>query len=95
MLCPCVHCQWTPLLKPCCMLLYNLQVRSRFAAGNGSEDFRPFLSCLRQLGFQLVKQDAKNKMFVVFVLKKHLKVDAATAQGINWPLLKACVYKKR
>jgi ribosomal RNA-processing protein 8 len=76
-----------------------LQVRSRFAAGGGSssEDFRPFLAGLQQLGFKLVKQDASNRMFVVFVLKKQQAAapGAAAGGGIKWPPLKACVYKKR
>jgi ribosomal RNA-processing protein 8 len=74
-----------------------LQVRSRFAAGDGSsgEDFRPFLGCLQQLGFKLVKQDASNRMFVVFVLKKQQQAAAGPAAGIKWPPLKACVYKRR
>jgi ribosomal RNA-processing protein 8 len=74
-------------------------VRSRFAAGGGSgssgEDFRPFLSCLQQLGFKLVKQDASNRMFVVFVLKKQQQAAAGAAAALKWPPLKACVYKKR
>lgn len=76
-------------------MLLSLQVRSRFVGGGGSEDFRPFLSSLQQLGFRLIKQDSKNKMFVVLVLKKQQPVDAAAASRIRWPSLKACVYKKR
>lgn len=71
------------------------QVRSRFAASSGTEDFGPFLAALQQLGFKLVKQDSKNKMFVVFVLKQQQQVHATAAGAIDWPVLKACVYKRR
>ncbi|WIA22070.1 hypothetical protein OEZ85_004414 [Tetradesmus obliquus] len=75
--------------------LWIAEVRSRFGGSSG-EDFKPFLRCLQQLGFKLVQQDASNRMFVVFVLKKQqAAAGAAAAAGLKWPLLKACVYKKR
>ena len=75
----------------CCV-----QVRSRFAdPASGKEDFRPLLSALKQLGFKLVQQDASNRMFVVWVLQKKAAVKPSTAAGIEWPTLRACVYKKR
>ncbi|GFR47186.1 hypothetical protein Agub_g8778, partial [Astrephomene gubernaculifera] len=39
-------------------------------SGNGEEDFGPFLGCLKRLGLKLLSQDANNKMFVVWVLRK-------------------------
>ncbi|KAF6260220.1 methyltransferase-domain-containing protein [Scenedesmus sp. NREL 46B-D3] len=77
--------------------LWIAEVRSRFAAGGGGsgEDFRPFLSCLQQLGFKLVKQEASSRMFVVFVLRKQQQAAAGAAATISWPPLKACLYKKR
>lgn len=56
---------------------------------------RPFLACLERLGFQLVRQDASNKMFVVLLLRKQRGAGGATKQPIDWPKLKACAYKKR
>jgi hypothetical protein len=76
------------------------QVRSRFAgAAAGTEDFKPFLAALQQLGFKLASQDASNRMFVVWVLRKgkHSAGSGSSGggKGIRWPKLKACVYKKR
>lgn len=89
-----------PLYLHCMSLLGMSQVRSRFADAGGSgssgkEDFRPLLSALKQLGFKLVQQDASNRMFVVWVLQKKAAVKAAAAASIDWPHLRACVYKKR
>lgn len=75
--------------------LWIAEVRSRFVpAGAAKEDFSQFLECLEQLGFRVVKQDVSNKMFVVWVLQK-----AAPAQcsfdGLKWPALAPCIYKRR
>ena len=78
-----------------------MQVRSRFSGGgDGKEDFRPFLACLSRLGFQLTRQDAGNRMFVTWVLRKEQpaggqKSAARELQGMKWPPLKACLYKRR
>ncbi|KAF8063845.1 ribosomal RNA-processing protein 8 [Scenedesmus sp. PABB004] len=74
--------------------LWIAEVRSRFVGAGGGEDFAPFLAALGALGFKLVKQDARNRMFVVWVLKKE-KRGAAAAGPIAWPPLKACQYKRR
>ncbi len=75
--------------------LWIAEVRSRFGGGGveKKEDFRPFLSCLAQLGFRLTKQDASNRMFVTWILKKDS--DIGQKGGLRWPKLKACVYKRR
>ena len=84
------------LLPLLLMLLPPPQVRSRFASGPaGKEDFRPLLGALKTLGFRLVQQDAANRMFVVWVLQKKGAGVAAAAVGIKWPMLRACMYKKR
>ena len=79
-----------------------MQVRSRFSGGgDGKEDFRPFLACLSRLGFQLTRQDASNRMFVTWVLRKKeqpggQKLTTRELQaGMKWPPLKACLYKRR
>ena len=75
--------------------------RGRGGAGGGSEDFRPFLACLKQLGLKLLSEDAHNKMFVVWVLQKKPEGEGGRGKagakkgGIPWPPLKACMYKKR
>ena len=76
-------------------------MRSRFG-GDGGEDFAPFLGCLARLGFKLLQQDASNRMFVVWVLRKQPGGNGggggephAVSAAIAWPALKACAYKKR
>ncbi len=72
-----------------------MQVRSRFAGGGGgAEDLAPFLACLDQLGFDLVKQDARNKMFVELRLRRRRDAGAPPS-SIPWPRLKVCQYKRR
>jgi hypothetical protein len=83
----------------CC----EAQVRSRFAAGNdggngggskAEQDLQPFIRCLGRLGFQVQTLDARtNTMFFVAVLRKVNTCPDPTR--IQWPELKACVYKKR
>ena len=51
-----------------------------------------FQHAMRQLGFKLVSRDAKNKMFVIMQFRKGAQ---PPAEGIQWPQLKACVYRKR
>ncbi|EFJ43855.1 hypothetical protein VOLCADRAFT_76524 [Volvox carteri f. nagariensis] len=72
------------------------------AGGGGEEDFQPFLSCLKRLGLRLVSEDAGNRMFVVWVLRKcegskagGKQRSGGSSREIPWPELKACVYKKR
>jgi len=108
-------------------LLWIAEVRSRFVPGGADrEDFGPFLRCLRKLGFRLERQDASNRMFVVWELR--LEAEGAHGAGagagvqsggrrksvgggvggglggeeakrlaarLEWPPLRACVYKKR
>jgi ribosomal RNA-processing protein 8 len=73
--------------------LWIAEVRSRFAPEGGAEDFRPFVKALGRLGFKLAKQDASNRMFVTMLLQK--EGSGAGGGGIEWPPLRACVYKKR
>lgn len=72
-------------------------MRSRFTdSQGGKEDFKPLLSALKALGFKLVQQEASNRMFVVWVLQKKADVTPSSAvAAIQWPTLRACVYKKR
>jgi hypothetical protein len=60
----------------------------------GSEDFRPFLACLKRLGLKLLCEDAKNRMFVVWLLRKDGPA-AKPGARLAWPPLKACLYKRR
>jgi SAM-dependent methyltransferase len=85
--------------------LWIAEVRSRFPRGDGGggEDFGPFVGALRRLGFKLIKQDATNRMFVTMLLRKRADGGEggeggggrADAGKIEWPPLRACVYKKR
>ena len=75
--------------------LWIAEVRSRFVPTGGSvEDFAPFLSGLERLGFKLLKQDVRNKMFVVWVLQK-VCAEAGDTAAVEWPVLKPCIYKRR
>jgi ribosomal RNA-processing protein 8 len=90
-------------------LLWIAEVRSRFVPeGADREDFAPFLKCLRKLGFKLERQDAaSNRMFVVWELRLEAAAAATDGDGndgeaakrlaarLDWPPLRACVYKKR
>lgn len=74
-------------------------MRSRFSNSKDEEDFRPFSACLKQLGFEQVKVDAGNKMFVIMSFRKKAGGaeggEAGAGKKIKWPPLKACVYKRR
>lgn len=74
--------------------LWIAEVRSRFVKPNASsEDFSPFLACLNKLGFDVVKHDSKNQMFVIWILQK-VRLESNT--DINsWPELTPCIYKRR
>lgn len=74
--------------------LWIAEVRSRFAAADGGgEDLRPFVGALGSLGFKAVKQDASNRMFVTMLLRK--EGGGGGGEGVVWPPLRACVYKRR
>lgn len=73
--------------------LWVAEVRSRFALADGSEDHEAFCTALQQTGFKMLSKDISNKMFVVFVARKHRStVDVA---AVRWPVLKPCQYKRR
>lgn len=77
-------------------VLWIAEVRSRFATGNsaaaaGRQDFAEFVAALKAQGFQVTKQDASNKMFVLFVARKARQ----TSENVRWPALKPCLYKRR
>lgn len=73
--------------------LWIAEVRSRFVDNDGKESFTPFLRTLKAVGFKLVKQELGNTMFVLFQLRKVMSCQAEAY--IQWPKLKACMYKKR
>lgn len=77
-----------------------MKAKVRSGGGSGEEDFQPFLSCLERLGLRLVSQDTGNKMFVVWVLRRDGGEEGKVGQRGSkrrppWPVLRACVYKKR
>ena len=51
-----------------------------------------FQQAMRQLGFKMESRDAGNKMFVIMQFRKG---GQTPTDDIQWPQLKACVYKKR
>ncbi|CAN6244918.1 unnamed protein product [Urochloa humidicola] len=80
------------VLKPSGWLVIA-EVRSRLDPNNGGADPEKFSKAIIQLGFSLVSKDAKNKMFILFYFRKKEKSKAA--KSIDWPQLKACMYKRR
>lgn len=53
-----------------------------------------FTRALQKLGFKVASSRVLNKMFVVFELRKG-KAPAAAEGDVQWPDLKASVYKKQ
>ena len=70
--------------------LWIAEVRSRFARDR-QEDLRPFIAACEKLGFTLLSQSS-SKMFVVLEFTLDNKKEG---HGIEWPELKACLYKQR
>lgn len=83
----------TRVLKPG-GLLWIAEVRSRFVA-DGQERFEPFLRALRGLGYRLEEEDASNKLFVIFHLRKTQDEAVKNEPALKWPVLKPCLYKRR
>lgn len=75
--------------------LWIAEVKSRFVPdGADKEAFSPFLERLQELGFKVLKQNAGNKMFVVWVCKK-MRDTVEGKKTVKWPVLKPCIYKRR
>ncbi|KAL5212900.1 hypothetical protein ABZP36_023747 [Zizania latifolia] len=80
------------VLKPSGWLLIA-EVRSRLDPNTGGADPDKFCEAISELGFSLVSKDAKNKMFILFYLRK--KEKSKVVKNIDWPQLKPCLYKRR
>ena len=74
--------------------LWIAEVRSRFAGVQGQDSYGPFLAALHSAGAAVTRQDASNKMFVIFEAMKQDR-GVAVAADVSWPALKACLYKRR
>lgn len=72
--------------------LWIAEVRSRFVYKQ-QEDFGSFIRSVESMGYQVLNKNSTNKMFVVFEFRK----DQSAARGgsIDWPILRACLYKRR
>ncbi|KAL3346937.1 hypothetical protein AABB24_025392 [Solanum stoloniferum] len=81
------------VLKPRGWLLIA-EVTSRLDPTTGGADPNNFLKAISELGFTIESKDFSNKMFVLFYLKKKEKQNSVDRE-INWPELKACIYKRR
>lgn len=72
------------------------EVKSRFDPRNGGADPRAFAGALKKLGFQSVRQDDSNKMFIWWEFRKGGEErPGKKGGGVTWPALKACIYKRR
>ncbi|KAK7282999.1 hypothetical protein RIF29_12181 [Crotalaria pallida] len=81
------------VLKPGGWLLIA-EVKSRFDPNNGGADPEKFSKAISELGFNSVKQDFSNKMFILFYFTKKDKQNSKKKET-EWPMLKPCLYKRR
>ncbi|KAK7339607.1 hypothetical protein VNO77_20285 [Canavalia gladiata] len=81
------------VLKPGGWLLIA-EVKSRFDPNTGGADPKKFSNAISELGFNSVKQDFSNKMFILFYFTKKEK-QISKRKEIEWPMLKPCLYKRR
>ncbi|PNY16514.1 ribosomal RNA-processing protein 8-like [Trifolium pratense] len=81
------------VLKPGGWLLIA-EVKSRFDPNNGGADPEKFSKAISELGFNYVKRDVSNKMFILFYFTKKVKQNSK-GKEIEWPSLKPCLYKRR
>nr|AFK47335.1 unknown [Lotus japonicus] len=80
------------VLKPGGWLLIA-EVKSRFDPNTGGADPEKFSKAILELGFNSVKQDFSNKMFILLYFTKKEKKNSK--KNIEWPMLKPCLYKRR
>lgn len=83
-----LHLHPLPLLPP---LNHRPQVRSRFALPDERSGLAAFRKALTSRGFEAVRVDASNRMFVVVEARRGM----GGGEGSAWPALKACEYKRR
>nr|AFK33332.1 unknown [Medicago truncatula] len=81
------------VLKPGGWLLIA-EVKSRFDPNTGGADPEKFSNAISELGFNSVKRDFSNKMFILFYFTKKEKQNSKRKE-IEWPSLKPCLYKRR
>ncbi len=84
-------------------LLWIAEVSSRFQADpavSASASHKPshaghdFVKALQSSGFKLRTSDNSNKLFVIWELSK-CEQNRDFAKAYQWPVLRACSYKKR
>lgn len=80
------------VLKPGGWLLIA-EVKSRFDPNTGGADPEKFSNAISELGFNSVKRDFSNKMFILFYFTKEKQ--NSKRKEIEWPSLKPCLYKRR
>ncbi|KAK2360083.1 ribosomal RNA-processing protein [Trifolium repens] len=71
------------------------EVKSRFDPNTGGADPEKFSKAISELGFNSVKRDFSNKMFILFYFTKKENQDSKRKKEIEWPSLKPCLYKRR
>ncbi|KAK4783233.1 hypothetical protein SAY86_007607 [Trapa natans] len=81
------------ILKPAGWLLIA-EVKSRLDPKTGGADPDRFIKAVCELGFKSEVKDYSNKMFVLLYFKKKEK-SSSMKREIQWPELKACLYKRR
>ncbi|KAL1213152.1 Ribosomal RNA-processing protein 8 [Cardamine amara subsp. amara] len=81
------------VLRPSGWLLIA-EVKSRFDPNNGGADPKDFVKAVCDLGFTSALKDFSNKMFILLHFKKKEQLNS-NQKKIEWPELKACLYKRR
>ncbi|KAL0866664.1 hypothetical protein Bca101_045782 [Brassica carinata] len=81
------------VLRPSGWLLIA-EVKSRFDPNNGGADPKDFVKAVSDLGFSSSLKDFSNKMFILLHFKKKEQLNS-NKKKIEWPELKACLYKRR
>jgi SAM-dependent methyltransferase len=67
------------------------EVRSRFESRSGKDELKDFIDVLDKLGFECIKTDRSNKMFVLLDLTKNGKPPRKEIEFTAKP----CIYKRR
>ncbi len=76
-------------------VIWIAEVQSRFIDEEGASVLERFIAGVEALGFTLQHRDVKNSHFLTLRFRKQGENDMRSYSGIQWPILRACQYKKR
>ena len=80
-----------------CGWLWVAEVQSRFMQEGGGSVLEEFVAAVGKLGFELRRRDVSNSHFLLleFQGRKGRGTKGGAQKVVDWPLLRACQYKKR